>query len=143
MTLQLNFYAELAGLVAAVGATLLTLLVLRNPHNPAGMKSEFMAQAASLAPVAMIAGAIAWAMTSMTDAGLHIVNAALITMAVIAASGCLLWFAFGIGERLRRAEAGRSPFEAIGRDLPQTKSKTPRPLTPKGIGMWLHRKTHR
>lgn len=125
MTLLLNFYAELAGLVVTPGAVFLALLVLRNPHNPAWMKSELAAQAASVVVVAMIAGMLAWSITSLVDAGLHIANAALITMTTIAASGCLLWFAFGIGERLRRADSGRSPFETISQDLPQTKAKTP------------------
>jgi len=125
MTLILDFYAELAGLAATVGITLATLLVLRNPRNPGWMKSEFVAQAASLVLVALISGVLAWALTSMTDAGVAIANAALIAVIVIVASCCLLWFTFGIGKRLRRADAGRSPFEAIERHLPNTKSKSP------------------
>lgn len=133
MTLLLNLLAELAGLVATVGAVLAASLVLRNPHSPAWTKTESVAQATSFVLVTMFAGVLAWATAGMIGAGLHFTYAALIAPAIVAGSGCLLWLAFGIGERLRRADAGRSPFDALGRDLPPRKQRRSR-TDPKGSG---------
>ena len=122
MTLLLNLLAALAGLAAAVGITLATLLVLRNPHNSGWMKSDFAAQMAGVVLVALIAGILAWAMAGMIDAGLSIASAALLTAATVGGFGWLLWTTFRVGERLKRADAGRSPFEALERDPPPRKS---------------------
>jgi hypothetical protein len=124
MTLLLNLLAELAGLTAVVGIALATLLVLRNPHNPRWMKSDFAAQMASVVLVTLIAGILAWAMAGMIDAGLRIASAALLTAATVGGFGWLLWTTLRVGEGLKCADAGRSPFEAFERDPRPRKPKT-------------------
>jgi hypothetical protein len=98
------------GLVAISGAVLLTMFVLRNPLGPNWLRSEFIAQAAALVLTAGACLGIPNAVMGLTDANMHYGVAVILTSAVFAASSYILWRAFNIGERLKRAESGRSPF---------------------------------
>lgn len=109
----MNFSAEFAGLALTTALVLLAMVGLRNPHNPAWLRSEEAAHAASFVLVVLISMVFAWAVTGLTEAGLRIAAAMPIALAVIVISGAVLWFAFNVGERLRRADAGRSPFARI------------------------------
>jgi len=134
MSPYLALSGELAGLVAAVGATLFTALVLRNPRNPKWLKTELASQAASLCLVAVFAFAVASAMRGMTAIGFDVMVAAAITLSVIALAAASLWLAFGMGNRLRRADSGQSPFDL----QPQNASRARR-LPRNGFS---HRRSH-
>ena len=119
MQMLLGAPVALAGLVATVAAILGMLLVLRNPHRPRWMQSEFAAQAASLVLVTATAGCVAYAMIVFQGLGHSLTIAAGTTFGVMFAAGYLLWRIFHIGLRLKRADAGHSPFEAIRHKAPR------------------------
>jgi len=107
---------NMLGLVAISGAVLLTVLALRNPLSPNWLRTEFVAQAAALVLTAGVCAASSNAMVGLIDANIQYGVAAILTGAIFAASGYVLWKAFNIGGRLKRTESGRSPF---ARERPQ------------------------
>lgn len=117
---------ELVGLVAVSGAILLTALVLRNPLGPQILQTDFAAQTAGLVLTAAVLVAAVYAHQELVAAGLDAAAAAAAVVAVIAASVVLFWKAFRVGERLRRADEGRSPFERL-RDTARSEQHPPQP----------------
>jgi hypothetical protein len=101
---------EVAVVVAIVGAILFTGLVFRNPFRSKWLQRESMSVAAALGIAAavcfgagtMIAGAVA--------AGFGVAAAIVLTIAAFGGAGYAIVRGFHIGERLRRADAGQSPF---------------------------------
>jgi hypothetical protein len=118
----------LIGLVAVAVATLLTALLLRNPLGPKWLRSEGAGMAASLGITTAVVIASAYAVQSFVDAGLHHIEAAIGTVGVLVASLLVSWKIFHVGERLRHADAGRSPFQSITREtsIPQSQAQTRR-----------------
>ena len=109
MTVHLLY--ELVGLVAVSGAILLTGLILRNPLGPQILQTDLAAQSAALVLTAAVLVAAVYAHQGFVAAGLDATAAAAAVVAVIAASVVLFWKALRVGERLKRADQGGSPFE--------------------------------
>lgn len=101
---------ELVGLVAVSGAILLTGLILRNPLGPQILQTDFAAQTAGLVLTAAILAIAVYAHQGFVATGLDAATAAAAVTAVIGLSIVLFWKAFRVGERLKRADEGRSPF---------------------------------
>jgi hypothetical protein len=112
-------------LIAVSGAVLLTALVLRNPLGPKWLRNEAAAQAAGLVLTAGVCVAISNAVAELVDANIHYSIAVILTGAFFAASSYMLWRAFNVGGRLKRTEAGRSPF---AREPRQMESQAPAAL---------------
>jgi hypothetical protein len=110
---------ELVGLVAVSGAILLTGLILRNPLGPQILQTDFAAQSAGLVLTAAVLVLAIYAHQGFVAAGLDATAAAAAVVGVIAASVTLFWKAFRVGERLKRADEGRSPFGRL-RDATQS-----------------------
>lgn len=114
MTSLLDFLPGLVSVVAVVAGLLSMMLVLRNPLSPRWLRSELAAQGLSIAFVALFSFAVGRALTDMITMNVPLLFASLVTLGVLFVSGTLFWSAFRIGERLRRADAGHSPFERLG-----------------------------
>jgi len=115
MTPLLLLGDEIASLIAASGAILLTALVLRNRLAPKWLRTEAVAQAASLILVAVLMFGTAELIQSLIAVGLTYVQTGVVTIAVTAGSIYALWKTFSVGERLEIADSGRSPFGPIER----------------------------
>ena len=113
MNLFLTQSVELAGLVAAIGAIMFAILSMRNPFAPRWMRTDVAAEAASLALVGVISLAVAFALKGLIAAGLNFFGAAGVIFGIIVVATVLLWTIFRVGERLKRADHGRSPFEEL------------------------------
>ena len=101
------------GIILAVAAFLLAILVLRNPHNPSWVHSEGVSQMTALLMTTGISAALAVAVQAYASAGVSVAVALCVTSGVVIVAGVVLYGVFGIGERLRRADAGRSTLEPI------------------------------
>ena len=101
---------SLLGLVAACAATLLTGLVLRDPHAPGWLKSEGVATGAALVLTALVLVAMTYAASELTAAKLHYALVACVIAAVLVGATWALWAVLDLGDRFARAEAGHSPF---------------------------------
>jgi hypothetical protein len=101
---------EVAVVFAIVGAILFTGLVFRNPFRSKWLQRDLMSVAAALGIAAavcfgagtMIAGAVA--------AGFGVAAAIVMTIVAFGVAGYAIVRGFDIGERLRRADTGQSPF---------------------------------
>jgi hypothetical protein len=101
---------NLLGLVAITGAVLLTALVLRNPLAPNWLRSESVANAATLVLTAGVFVAISNAAAGLIGENINYGVAVILTGATLVVSSYVPWKVFNIGERLARTESGRSPF---------------------------------
>ena len=102
--------AETAILIAVISAIQLTVLAFRNPLRPAWLK---MAGADALAAVAIAAGisiATAGEIAGLIAAGVNAFAAIGITVALCVGVAFFNWRVFRCGDRLRRTDAGHSPF---------------------------------
>jgi hypothetical protein len=104
---------ELVGLVAVSGAILLIGLILRNPLGPQILQTDFAAQTAGLVLTAGVLVATVHAHQGFVAAGLEATTAAALVTAVMAVSAIVFWKGFRVGERLKRADEGRSPFGSL------------------------------
>jgi hypothetical protein len=110
--IALELHKELASLVAVSGAILLTGLMLRNPLGPQRLQTDFAAQAASLILTAALLVVVTVAHQGFVTAGLNPIAAAAAVVGIITVSLVLFWKAFHLGERLNRADSGRSRSNA-------------------------------
>jgi len=115
MNTLVAFGGEGASLVAYAAAILLAGLVLRNPKAPTWLRVEFAAQMASLVLVALLMVIVVYAMQGFLSAGLNYPEALFAIVATPIVARYLVWKTFRIGERLKAADAGRSPFERLER----------------------------
>ena len=98
-------------LVAAVPVVLqLIVLAFRNPFRSRWLRRDWAAIAAALAIAALVSVMIGVAIAGGMAAGLGLGGAALLTAATGIGAGYAFRRAFDIGERLRRADQGQSPF---------------------------------
>lgn len=102
------------GITLAVAAFLLAILVLRNPHNPEWVNGEGFSQLTALLMTTGISAASAVTVQAYHAVGMSVAVALCVTSGVVVVAGFVLYGVFGMGERLRRAEAGHSTFEPIG-----------------------------
>lgn len=103
-----------AGLGAGISLFLLAVLALRNPHNPNWVQGEAFSQLACFLLTAGLSSTVAVAVNEFHTAGMSVVVAMAASVAVIFVAIFLFCTLFHFGERLRRADAGRSPFERLG-----------------------------
>ena len=102
--------AETAILIAVVSAIQLTVLVFRNPFRPAWLKMSGTDAVAAVAIAAGVSIATAGEIAGLIAAGVNAFAAIGITVALSVGVGVFNWRVFRCGERLRRADAGQSPF---------------------------------
>ena len=121
---------EFVGLIVVCGATLLTGLVMRNPHAPQLLRREFAAQAASLVLTAMLLFFVAYAYQGFIAVGLGPIIAALAVAGVLTVSTLVFWKVLRVGERLRRADSGRSPFERSAATTATPRGVPHQPISP-------------
>jgi hypothetical protein len=109
---MMSFYAVsgLLGLVAFPAAILLAGLTVRNPRAPAWLRTEGVATGAVLLLTAVTVVAIMHALSALATADVAYPVIAILVAGIPSASAVLLWKAFGVGDRLARADAGGSPF---------------------------------
>jgi hypothetical protein len=113
MNTSLVILAYTAGLIAVISAMQLALLAFRNP-----LRSEWLKKAGAdtVTCVAMTAGlsfATAYEIAGLIAAGANVFVAIGVTIALIFGVALFNWRVFRFGERLRRADAGHSPFEHL------------------------------
>lgn len=113
---------EAVSVVAVMGLMQLCLLAFRNPHRPSWLRGGGAEAFAATAIVAAISFSIAFLIAGLTWAGLDAFVAMFLGLGVAGGSSWLIWRLFGVSERLRRAEAGRSPFEPL---TPKQRGGTP------------------
>ncbi|MEX0693117.1 MAG: hypothetical protein WD075_01605 [Rhodospirillales bacterium] len=104
------------GITLAVAAFLLAVLALRNPHNPSWVFGEAFSQLTALLMTTGISAALAVAVESFYSVGMNVATALCVTAGIAVVTGAILYALFDIGERMRRADAGRSTFERVSRD---------------------------
>ena len=114
---------EMAVIAAVVGAIALTGLAFRNPFRPTWLRSDWTSTVASLAIAAAVCFASGYMIAGSVVAGFGVATAIVLMLAVYAVAGYAVVRGFEMGERLRRSDAGQSPFyphpgiEAVRRAL--------------------------
>jgi hypothetical protein len=118
-----------AGLVATTALLVLGVMVLRHPRLPAWLQTEGAAQAACFLLTTVLAGAVSAGIGGLVhlDVPINAYGAAALTVGVMLATAYLIGVLGHVGERLRRADAGGSPFAAL-----------PRPEHVTGLGLSPH-----
>lgn len=109
----LQILPEMAAVVAIVAAILFTGVAYRNPFRPRWMYRDSASTAASLAISSAVCFGAGYMISGSISAGLGVATAIGLTVALFLGAGYVIWRLFDIGERLRRADAGQSPFYAI------------------------------
>lgn len=104
---------EAAIIVVIIGAILFTVLAFRNPQRPGWMQGDAMPIAASLAIAAIVCFGIGNMISGGIAAGFGVATAFGLTIAVCIGAAYAMVRGFRIGERLRRSDAGESPFYAV------------------------------
>lgn len=106
-----------AGLVVITALLVLGIMVLRHPRLPAGLQTEGAALAACFFLTAVLAGTISAGIAGLMrlDVPINGYGAAALTAGIILATAYLFCVLGHVGERLRRAGAGCSPFAALPR----------------------------
>ena len=104
---------EAAIVVVIIGATLFMVLAFRNPLRSKWLRGDTTATAASLVIAAAACFGIGNMISGAVSAGFGAATALVITLAICAGAGYALMRGLQIGERLRRADAGESPFYRV------------------------------
>lgn len=104
---------EAAIIVVIIGAILFTVLVFRNPNRPRWLRGDAMPVAASLAIAAIVCFGIGNMISGGIEAGFDVGTAFVLTILVCVVTGYAMMRGFRIGERLRRSDAGESPFYPV------------------------------
>jgi hypothetical protein len=118
MEIILSLAFEIALVVIAVGIVQFLVLVFRNTHRPQWLRSSFVESTAVIAIVMGITLSVAILATGLMGSGLNVFVALVVAMGVPLVVALTIWRIFRIGERLRRADAGGSPFAPLS-DAPQ------------------------
>lgn len=112
MSSILQILSEVAVVAALVGAILFTGLAFRNPSRARWLHRDSAATGAALAISASVCFGAGYMIAGSIAAGWSVATAIGLTIAAFLGSGFAIWRVFEIGERLRRADAGLSPFYA-------------------------------
>lgn len=105
---------ELIALVAIMPLIQLVLLLLRNPFRSGLLRRAGIETVTAVAIVAAISFSLAFLINGLANAGVDVFAAMVTALACASLSWWGFWRLFGVGERLRRAEAGRNPFHRLG-----------------------------
>lgn len=112
MSSIIQILPEVAVVVALVGAILFTGLAFRNPLRSRWLHRDSAATGAALAISGAVCFGAGYMIAGTIAAGLGVAMAIGLTVAVFLGSGFATWRVFEIGQRLRSADAGLSPFYA-------------------------------
>lgn len=102
--------AETAALVTVVGVIQFLVLFFRSPHRPRWLRTELMEIVTANSFVLALTFGIAAELSGLVAGGANAFLAIALTAAIVLGSAFAIWRIFGVGERLRRADAGESPF---------------------------------
>ena len=117
---------EIALLVGVFGAMLFVILVFRDPTRPTWLRWNWVAVAASIAIAAAFTVALGTMIAASVSAGFGVGSAILLTVAIAGAAGYAMVRGFNLGERLRRCDAGQSPFSSpAGIEVPKPAGQPP------------------
>ena len=111
---------SLVWLVVATASVLLCALLLRHPRAPHWTRSEGVAVAASLLLTAELCIAVMQAIDAMSAVKMHYALSGLVIFVTFIVSLRACWWALQVGERLRLADEGYSPFAHVGKRSEQT-----------------------
>ena len=103
---------EITVVVAVVAAILFIGVAYRNPFRPQWMYRDSASTAAALAISSAVCFGAGYMIAGSIAAGLGVATAIGLTVALFLGSAYVIWRVFEVGERLRRADAGQSPFYA-------------------------------
>jgi hypothetical protein len=109
----MNFFQilpEMAALVAIVAAILFVGVAYRNPFRPQWMYRDSASTVAALAISSAVCFGAGYMIAGSIAAGFGVATAIGLTVALFLGAGYAIWRLFDIGGRLRRADAGQSPF---------------------------------
>lgn len=101
---------EVVVLVAIIGAILLIVLAFRNPFRPKWLRRDSMSVAAALLFSAAVCFGLGNMISGSVNAGIDVATAIALTVAVFIGAAYGLARTIDMGERLRRSDAGESPF---------------------------------
>ena len=101
---------EIAVVIAIVAAILFIGVAYRKPFRPKWLYRDSASTAAALAISAAVCFGAGYMIAGSIAAGLGVATAIGLTVALFLGSGYVMWRVFEVGERLRRADAGQSPF---------------------------------
>ena len=110
MTSLLQILPEVAAVVVIVCAILFVVLAFRDPFRPNWLRWNWMAVAASLLVAVAVSFGFGLMISGGVAAGFGAGTMILMTIAVAGGAGFVVARGVGIGERLRRSDAGQSPF---------------------------------
>jgi len=113
MNTLLALVVYIVALIAAVSVFQLTVLAFRNPFRPTWLNKAGAESIAATANVGSLSVSTAFEIAGLIAAGFNAFFALAITMALIFGVVIFNWHIFRYGERLRRADAGHSPFEPL------------------------------
>jgi hypothetical protein len=102
--------ASTAVLIAVFGAIQFVVLAFRNPFRPAWLKRKSMDNLAGLGITTASTIAFGYEIVALVAIGLHPIVALAVVSVFVLVVMVAIWRVFGCGERLRRADAGLSPF---------------------------------
>ena len=108
-------------LVAALAATQLALLAFRNPFRSLWLRRPGADNAAAIAITFGVSLTFAFEISALVGIGVPTLIAILAAPVLVAGISWSIWRLLGCRERLRRADAGKSPFYLDGRE-PRTTS---------------------
>jgi hypothetical protein len=109
----LSLAVEFALVAITVSVIQFLVLVFRNPRRPQWLWSSFIESAAVICIVMGITVAVAILASGLIGAGLNVFASLVVSALVPITVAFGNWRAFQVGERLRRAEAGASPFASL------------------------------
>ncbi|MGJ3259540.1 MAG: hypothetical protein ACFE0S_08045 [Rhodospirillales bacterium] len=120
MSFIMHAVPALAAVAASVALYILVVLVMRNPRMPAWVHGEAAAQAVALVMTIGLVVGFAAAAQMLILSGIHVAVAVAATTAAIIGAAFAICHFFHIGERLRNADRGQSPFRPVEdrRDMP-------------------------
>ncbi|MEC9368511.1 MAG: hypothetical protein VX871_07440 [Pseudomonadota bacterium] len=110
MLILLKLTAELIFLACVTFSIPLVLLAFRNEHRPRMLKKGWVEAAAANGIAIGIVFSLGFLITGLTQTGMNPLFAIIIATTLLFVFAAVVWKLFGVRERLRRADAGQSPF---------------------------------
>ena len=98
-------------MVALIGLLQLTVLVFRNPYRPAWLRTSTAETWTTIAGVSLFSLSLCYQIASLIAAGLPTLFAIAGVPVFVVTVAVLMWRRSRCGDRLRRADAGLSPFD--------------------------------
>jgi hypothetical protein len=113
MEMLLSLAAEFALVIIAVSAVQFLVLVFRNSRRPAWLRHSFIESTAVITIVMGITLTVAILASGLIASGINVMVSLAIATVLPIAVAIANWRIFRVGERLRRADAGASPFASL------------------------------